>query len=103
MLQQSAVQPRTSPWASLVVLVEKEDGSNRFCEDYRKPNLVTEQDAHPFQRVDDLLDSLNGNCLFSTLDISNGYWKLNMSQEDRKKTAFSTPNGLYEFLRMLYK
>ena len=100
MLQQGVMQPSTSPSASPVVLVKKKDGSYRFCVDYRKLNLVTEQDAHPLPRVDDLLDSLNGSFLFSTLDLRSGYWQLSMSQEDRQKTAFSTLNGFYEFLRM---
>ena len=102
MLQQGVVQPSTSPWASPVVLVKKKDGSYRFCVDYRKLNLVTEQDAHPLPRVDDLLDSLNGNCLFSTLDLRSGYWQVSMSPEDKQKTTFITPHGLYEFLRMPY-
>ena len=102
MLQQGVVQPSTSPWASPVVLVKKKDGSYRFCVDYRKLNLVTEQDAHPLPRVDDLLDSLNGNCLFSTLDLRSGYWQVSMSPEDKQKTAFITPHGLYEFLRIPY-
>ena len=102
MLQQGVVRPSTSPWASPVVLVKKKDGSYRFCVDYRKLNLVTEQDAHPLPRVDDLLDSLSGNCLFSTLDLRSGYWQVSMSPEDQEKTAFITPNGLYEFLRMPY-
>ena len=96
------MRPSTSPWASPVVLVKKKDGSYRFCVDYRKLNLVTEQDAHPLPRVDDLIDSLSGHCLFSTLDLRSGYWQVSMSPEDQEKTAFITPNGLYEFLRMPY-
>ena len=102
MLQQGVVQPSTSPWASPVVLVKKKDGTYRFCVDYRKLNLVTAQDAHPLPRVGDLLDSLNGNSLFSTLDLRSGYWQLSMSPEDQQKTAFVTPHGLFEFLRMPY-
>ena len=100
MLQQGVVQPSASPWASPVVLVKKKDGTCRICVDYRKLNLVTAQDAHPLPRVDDLLDSLNGNSLFSTLDLRSGYWQLSMSPEDQQKTAFVTPHGLFEFLRM---
>ena len=50
--------------------------------------------------VDDLLDALNGYNMFSTLDLCSGYWQVSMRSEDREKTAFMTPNGLYEFLRM---
>ena len=102
MLSQGVVEPSTSPWASPIVLVKKKDGSYRFCVDYRKLNLVTKQDAHPLPRVDDLLDSLNGYKMFSTLDLRSGYWQLSMHPDDREKTAFITHNGLYEFLRMPY-
>ena len=49
-------------------------------------------------RVDDLLDALQGYNLFSTLDLRSGYWQLSMDPVDREKTAFITPNGLWEFL-----
>ena len=68
--------------------------------DYRKLNAVTRKDAHPLPRVDDLLDSLQGASMFSTLDLRSGYWQLSMEPRDREKTAFTTPEGLWEFLRM---
>ena len=68
------------------MLVKKKDRSYRFCVDYRKLNLVTKQDAHPLPRVDDLLDSLNGYKMFSTLDVRSGYWQLSMHPDDRENT-----------------
>ena len=100
MLSQGVVQPSNSPWASPIVLVKKKDGTYRFCVDYRKLNHVTKPDAHPLPRVDDLLDALNGYKMFSTLDLRNGYWQVSMSEEDKEKTAFITPSGLFEFNRM---
>ena len=102
MLEKGVIQESTSPRASSVVLVKKKDGSYRFCVDYHKVNLITKQDAHPLPRVDDLLDSLDNNKLFSTLDLRSGYWQVSMAQADREKTAFITPDGLFEFLRMPY-
>ena len=100
MLQQGVIKPSNSPWASPVVLVKKKDGTFRFCIDYRKLNAITKKDAHPLPRVDDLLDALQGSCMFSTLDLRSGYWQVSMDPQDQHKTAFVTPSGLWEFQRM---
>ena len=100
MLHQGVIQPSSSPWASPIVLVKKKDGKYRFCVDYRKLNAVTKKDAHPLPRVDDLLDALKGSVMFSTMDLRSGYWQVSMEPKDREKTAFVTPDGLWEFCRM---
>ena len=66
--------------------------------DYRKLNEVTNKDAHTLPRVDDLLDALNRSQYVSTLDLLSGYCQISMVPEDREKTAFVTPDGLWEFL-----
>ena len=91
------IKPSTSPWASPIVLVQKKDGSTWFCVDYRKVNNVTRKDAYPLPRVDDILDTLAGSQWFSTLDLISGYWQVEVKEEDREKTAFCTPDGLFEF------
>eukprot|EP00794_Sanderia_malayensis_P015550 gene15550-biopygen13260 len=88
MLEQGAITPSHSPWASPIVLVKKKDGSYRFYVDYRKLNGITIRDAHPLPRVDDLLDALNGSKIFSTLDLRQGYWQVSMDPQDSEKTAF---------------
>ena len=97
MLDSGVIQPSNSPWASPVVLVEKQDGSFRFCIDFRKVNAVTRKDAYPLPRVDDTLDTLAGSKWFSTLDLLSGYWQVEVSPDDRDKTAFCTHEGLFEF------
>ena len=80
-----------------MVLVKKKDGSVRFCVDYRKVNSVTRKDAYPLPRVDDTLDTLAGSRLFTTLDLASGYWQVEVAEEDQPKTAFTTPEGLFQF------
>ena len=97
MLDQNIIRPSTSPWASPVVMVRKSDGSWRFCVDYRRLNSITHRDAYPLPRIDATLDSLAGCKYFTTLDLASGYWQVALEENDKEKTAFSTPQGHFEF------
>ena len=57
------VRESSSPWASPVVLVRKNNGEVRFCVDYRRLNAVTRKDIFPLPRIDDLV---RGKRIFST-------------------------------------
>lgn len=35
-----------------------------------------------------------------TLNLTNGYWQIPLSVKSKEKTAFATPSGLYQFIRM---
>ena len=96
MLQTGVIRPSKSPWASPIVMVEK-DGSIRFCVDYRKLNKVSKFDAYPLPRAEEIFESIGPAKVISTLDLAKGYWQIPMAPESQEKTAFTTPFGLYEF------
>ena len=100
MLNEQVIEPAQSEWASPVVLVNKPDGSLRFCIDYRKLNALTVKDTYPLPRMDECLDSLGDATVFSTLDCNSGYWQIPIADEDRDKTTFTCHAGTYRFVRM---
>ena len=53
-------------------------------------NACAEDPAHT-------LDTLAGSRLFTTLDLASGYWQVEVAEEDQPKTAFTTPEGLFQF------
>jgi len=83
---------------------EKRDASGRqkwrVVVDYRKLNNVTVGDVYPLPNISDILDQLGQSIYFSTLDLASGYHQIPIAPKDRSKTAFSTPTGHYEFMRM---
>ena len=94
---QGLIREGHGAWSSPVVLVQKKDGSWRFCVDYRKLNEITHKDAYPLPRIDDTLDALGGSRLFSTLDLTSGYWQVEMEDDAKEKAAFATRSGLWEW------
>ena len=97
MHEQSVIGPSTSPWSSPVVMVCKNDGSWHFCVDYHKLNSVTHRDAYPLPRIDATFESLSGCKYLTTLDLASGFWQVALEESDKEKTAFSTPQGHFEF------
>ena len=97
MLENQIISESISDWSSPVTLAKKSDGSWRFCIDYRRLNSITERDNFPMPNINDTLDKLGGSKVFSKLDLASGYWQLEVSKEDRHKTAFVTSEGQYEF------
>ena len=97
MLEGGIIEPSNSDWSSPIVLVRKKDQYLRLCVDYRRLNSVSEMNAYPMPRIDDLIDQLGRARFISTLDLTRGYWQVPVAKPARHKTAFSTPFGLYQF------
>ena len=79
------IEESHSPWASPIVVVQKMDGTSRFCVDFGQVNALTKKDAQPLPHIDDTLDVLAGSCWFSTLDLASGYWQVEVDDNDREK------------------
>ncbi len=73
-----------------------------MCVDFRRLNKFTVSERWPLPRIDDILDGLLGSKWISTLDLKSGYYQVAMSPQSIAKTAFITPDGHYEFLRLTF-
>ncbi|KAJ8010185.1 hypothetical protein DPEC_G00072360 [Dallia pectoralis] len=100
MEEKEIIRKSTSEYASPLVLVWKKNGDLRICTDFRWLNKRTLKDAHPLPHQADCLAALGGNCLFSTMDLTSGFYNMPLHEDDKKYSAFTTPMGLYEYNRL---
>ena len=97
MLRLGAIRRSCSPWASAIVLVRKKNGKLRFCIDLRKLNSKTLKDSYALPRIEQTLESLADSMVYSTLDLTSGYWQVEMAEECKPYTAFTCgPLGFFE-------
>lgn len=89
-----------SSYASPVILVKKKNGDSRLCVDYRALNAITVRDRYPLPNIDDQVSKLAGKKRFTSLDMAQGYHQVKICPDDTHKTAFVTPQGHYEYLRV---
>ncbi|CAB4033072.1 Hypothetical predicted protein [Paramuricea clavata] len=92
--------PRPHIQSSPVVCVRKKDQSLRLCVDYRELNKKSQVDRHPIPRILETLDNLGGSSWFSVLDQGKAYHQGFLKVESQPLTAFITPWGLYEWIRI---
>jgi hypothetical protein len=50
------IRPSSSPWGAPVLFVQKKNGSQRMCVDYRSLNDVIMKNKYPLPRIEDLFD-----------------------------------------------
>ena len=95
MMQAGIIERSNSLWGFPIVLVEKKDGSKRFCVDFRALNKM--KYARPLPVIDDILASLWLARYFSKLDLKSGFRQVKLHDEDKEKSAFTCYRGLFHF------
>uniref|UniRef100_A0A0C9RDU3 Pol_3 protein n=1 Tax=Fopius arisanus TaxID=64838 RepID=A0A0C9RDU3_9HYME len=105
MLSQGIIGPSESPYNSPLWIVPKKADSKgnkrwRLVIDFRELNKKTIGDSYPLPDISEILDKLGGAKYFSVFDLANGFHQITMDPEDREKTAFTSPDGHFEYLKM---
>jgi hypothetical protein len=96
------IRGSSSPWGTPVIFVDKKDGTQRMCVDYRSLNDVTIKNKYPLPRIEDLFNQMRGAKVFSKIDLRSGYHQMKIRPSDIPKIAFTTRYGLYEYTVMSF-
>lgn len=100
--EKGIIRESESPYASPILLVKKKDGTDRMVVDYRALNSVTVKDRYPLPLIEDHIDRLGKCKYFTALDMLTGFHQIKLSEDSIPRTAFVTPEGHFEYLKMPY-
>jgi hypothetical protein len=70
------IRPSSPSWGAPMLFVEKKDGTQQMCVDYRSLNKVTIKNKYPLPWIKDLFDQMKGASVFSKIDLRSGYHQL---------------------------
>src|SRR5882724_3215035 len=85
---------------TLVLFIQKKDGSLRLCVDFRGLNQISQKDRYPLPLISNLLDEPIKARIYTKIDLLHAYHLIRVTPGDEWKTAFQTPYGSFEWLVM---
>lgn len=95
LLDLPVIEPAQTECASPIGLAPKEDGTLCFCDESSGRNAVNVCDVHPIRQMEEGIDTLGNETIFSTHDPRGSYWHLEIAPEDCNKTALTSHHGLF--------
>ena len=99
-LEHQLSEPCHRHYSAPAMLAPKRNGKLRPVIDYWQLNSQTIRFCWPIPSIEEISDTLEGSCSFSSIDI---FWRFNqlpMEEASQEFTEFSTPFGWFKWLRM---
>ena len=102
LLVKGLIRPSASPFGAPVLIVPKphQPGKWRMVIDYRQLNEITVADKFPLPDTARMMEALQGNKVYSVLDLLSGFYNVPVHPPHIERTAMSTPFGSFEWVFM---
>ena len=92
-----------SSWSAPIIVVPRGNGGKHLVIDYGALNRVTRKFTWPMPKVEDIFPKLNRATYFTTLDLCTGYHHIPLDNSSISKTAFNSPFGKYEYVKVPFR
>ncbi|KAL7294070.1 hypothetical protein TKK_0012106 [Trichogramma kaykai] len=92
-----------SPYNSPIVMVNKKEGKQRFCIDFRQLNEISVDQSQQKPLISDSLKDLGDATVFSTLDLKSGYWQIPIGPITLLSSSVKVKNYSFGFRVYEYK
>ena len=105
LLAAKAICTSQSSWSVPIIVVPKGNRGKHLVIDYRALNKVTREFTWPMPmpKVEDIFSKLNRATYFTTLELCTGYHHIPLDNSSIPKTAFNSPFGKYEYVKVPFR
>jgi len=95
LLAQGAIELSKSSFNSPIFGVQKKSGETRVVQDFRGVNAASVPDRYTIRDPRECVDEIGQEAskVFSTIDLTSGFWQQNLEEESRQYTAFTVPGN----------
>ena len=92
-LKLGVIQPSRSTYNSPLFLVAKKDGGLRVVQDFRALNANSYIDKYSMKDIHECIAEIGraGSHIFSTIDLTSGFWQMLLKPQSRAATSFTIP------------
>ena len=97
---EGVIEPSTSPWRAQVLIASNARKRRMVVDFSRTINRFTLLDAFPLPKIDELVNEVAKNKVFSVIDLSDAYYQIPINEAERPYTAFEACGRLYQFTRI---
>ena len=91
----------TSPYNAPIFCVKKPGGGLRVVQDFRAINEHSYDDKYTIKDIQECIDNIGKakSRVFTTLDLTSGFWQMALDEASQDKTAFTVPGrGRFHWL-----
>ena len=89
-----------SEWGSPAFIIPKSDKTVRFVTDFRKLNSMIKRKPYPLPKIQDLLKKMVGFQYATAIDISMGYWHIELDPTSQNMCTIVLPWGKYKYTKL---
>jgi len=101
-LKRGFIRPSKSLTGYPILFVSKKNGTKQLCVNYRQLNKITRWDSYSLPLIEELQDRLGRVKWFTSLNLKEAYYQVQMKEGEEWKMAFWTRYGHYEYTIMLF-
>lgn len=104
LVSQEVIAPVDVPtdWVSTLVIAQKKSGGMRICMDPKHLNEVLKREHYQLPTIEEILPDLSDAKVFSSCDLSHGFWHLELDHESSMLCTFATPFGRFRWKRLAF-